>query len=161
MEKEQTLVLIKPDGVKRGLIGEIISRLEKAGLKIIGCKMVRADQKLAEEHYAEIQSQEYFPRVVNFIISGPILATVIEGDNVIKKVRQMVGDTYPAKALPGTIRGDFAHMTKERGNQKKFSVNNVIHASDEKLGNAAKEINLWFKPEELYDYKRCDEEFTM
>lgn len=161
MEQERTLVLIKPDGVKRALMGRILSRLEDAGLKIIGCKLIQADKELAKKHYADHFGKDFYPQLENFITSGPVLAIVIEGFDVIMKVRNLAGVTIPFDAAAGTIRGDFAHLTKERGDEKETGVANLLHASDEKPGNAEKEIKLWFKPEELYDYKRCDEEFTM
>ncbi len=161
MEKERTLVLVKPDGVQRGLIGQVISRFEDAGLKIIGCKMTQINKAFAEKHYTEHKNKDFFPKLVNFITSGPVLAMVIEGNSAISKVRQLAGSTLPSEALPGTIRGDFAHLTQERGNQKEYGIPNLVHASDEKAGAAEREIALWFKPDEIYTYKRCDEEFTL
>ncbi len=140
--------MIKPDGVQRGLIGEIISRLERKGLKIVAMKMLSVSKDLAERHYAEHREKPFFQSLVDYITSGPVVAMVVEGKNAVKVVRTLVGATNPQEALPGTIRGDFG-MDIGR---------NVIHASDS-LESAEREISLFFKPEEIVEYKRIDEDW--
>jgi nucleoside-diphosphate kinase len=131
---ESTLVLIKPDGVERKLIGEIISRFEKKGFKIIDMKMMTMSKMLAEAHYAEHVGKPYYDRLISYITSGPIIAMVLEGENAVQNVRNMVGKTDPLEAVPGSIRGDFALNTTV----------NVIHASDS-IETAEKEIKRFFK----------------
>jgi nucleoside-diphosphate kinase len=145
---ERTFVMLKPDAVQRGLIGEIISRFEKKGLKIVAMKMLKVDKALAEEHYAEHREKPFFQSLVDYITSGPVVAMVVEGKNAIKIVRTLVGATNPAEALPGTIRGDYG---LEVGR-------NVIHASDSPE-SAEREISLFFKPDEILEYKRIDEDW--
>ncbi|MEM0214583.1 MAG: nucleoside-diphosphate kinase [Archaeoglobaceae archaeon] len=140
---ERTFVMVKPDGVQRGFIGEIISRLEKKGLKIVAMKMLKIPKELAEEHYAEHKAKPFFSSLVSYITSGPVVAMVVEGNNAVKVVRKLVGATNPAEAEPGTIRGDLA-MDLGR---------NVIHASDS-LASAEREIKLFFKEEEILNYRR-------
>ena len=148
MEKERTLVILKPDAVQRGLVGEIISRFEKRGLKIVAMKMVKVSRELAEEHYKIHRGKPFFEPTVNYITSSPVVAMVIEGRNAIEVVRKMMGSTDPQKAEPGTIRGDYAL----------YIGRNIIHGSDSKE-NAEFEIDLWFKEDEIFDYKRIDEEW--
>ena len=140
--------MIKPDAVQRGLIGEIISRLERKGLKIVAMKMLNVSRELAERHYAEHREKPFFESLVSYITSAPVVAMVVEGKNAVKVVRTLVGATNPQEALPGTIRGDFG-MDIGR---------NVIHASDS-LESAEREISLFFKPEEIVEYKRIDEDW--
>lgn len=148
MEKERTLVILKPDAVQRGLVGEIISRFEKRGLKIVAMKMVKVSRELAKEHYKIHRGKPFFEPTVNYITSSPVVAMVIEGRNAIEVVRKMMGSTDPQRAEPGTIRGDYAL----------YIGRNIIHGSDSKE-NAEFEINLWFKEDEIFDYKRIDEEW--
>ncbi len=143
---ERTFVMIKPDAVQRGLIGEIISRLERKGLKIVAMKMLSVSKELAEKHYAEHREKPFFESLVSYITSAPVVAIVVEGKNAVKVVRTLVGATNPQEAQPGTIRGDFG-MDIGR---------NVIHASDS-LESAEREISLFFKPEEIVEYRRIDE----
>jgi len=150
MEKQRTLVLIKPDGVQRGLVGEIISRFEKKGIKIVGMKMLSVSKDLAEKHYGVHRGKPFFKPTVEYITSSPVVAMVLEGYNVIDMVRNMMGKTNPEDAMVGTIRGDYAQ----------FIGRNIVHGSDS-LDTAEFEINLWFKPEELMDYKRIDEDWLM
>ncbi|ADB57564.1 nucleoside-diphosphate kinase [Archaeoglobus profundus] len=145
---ERTFVMIKPDGVQRCLIGEIISRLEKKGLKIVAMKMMKIERDLAERHYAEHKGKPFFESLVSYVTSGPVVAMVVEGKNAIKIVRTLVGATNPAEAAPGTIRGDFG---MEVGR-------NVIHASDSPE-SAEREIALFFKPDEIVEYRRIDEDW--
>ncbi|MDR5657477.1 nucleoside-diphosphate kinase [Halodesulfurarchaeum sp. HSR-GB] len=144
---ERTFVMVKPDGVQRGLIGEIIARFEDRGLKLVGAKLMRIDQALAEEHYAEHTDKPFFEDLTDFITSGPVLAMVWEGQDAIAQVRTMMGATDPAESAPGTIRGDFG---LDMGR-------NVIHGSDTEPGSAEREIELFFDEDELEDYERIDE----
>lgn len=137
--KETTLVLLKPDAVQRNLSGEIILRFDQKDLQIIGLKMLRLSKDQAEKHYAEHCGKPFFPRLVEFITSGPLIAIAVQGDNAVQIVRRMMGSTDPAVAHPGTIRGDYA-LTMER---------NVIHASDS-LESAARELRLFFLEHELF-----------
>ncbi|CAL0305953.1 unnamed protein product [Lupinus luteus] len=130
---EQTFIMIKPDGVQRGLVGEIISRFEKKGFYLKGLKLVTVDRAFAEKHYADLSSKPFFNGLVDYIISGPVVATIWEGKNVVLTGRKIIGATNPAQSEPGTIRGDLA---VEIGR-------NVIHGSDS-VESAAKEIALWF-----------------
>lgn len=156
---QKTLVLLKPDAVKRGLIGEIIGRFEKAGLKIIGMKMVWVKRKLARKHYAEHTKKDFYPGLEKYITSGPVVAMVLEGIDAIEVVRKIVGGTEPKTALPGTIRGDYAHISKEWANKKGKAVPNLIHASDS-LKNAKKEISVWFSKKEIHSYKTFYEDIV-
>ncbi len=145
---ERTFVMIKPDGVQRCLVGEIISRLERKGLKIVAMKMMKIDRDLAERHYQEHRGKKFFESLVSYVTSGPVVAMVVEGKNAIKVVRTLVGLTNPVDASPGTIRGDFG---MEVGR-------NIIHASDSQE-SAEREISLFFKPDEILEYKRIDEDW--
>jgi len=156
---EKSLVLVKPDGVKRQIVGDIIKRFEKVGLKIIGMKMVHVNKEFAEEHYMEHKEKDFFNVLNEFLVSGPVVAMVLEGVEAVENVRKITGDTYPHEALPGTIRGDYCHISKVYTNKKNIVVPNVIHASADK-NDAEKEISLWFKDEELYDYPTVHDEFT-
>jgi nucleoside-diphosphate kinase len=156
MEKERTLILIKPDGIVRNIVGKIIMRFEDAGLKIIGMKMVWIDDDFAKKHYQEDIALKHGERVrndlVKYIREGPVIAMVLEGVDGIKVTRKIVGSTYPNESLPGTIRGDFAHISKDYANEKEISVRNLIHASGNE-DDAKIEIPLWFNNSELNSYK--------
>jgi len=140
---ERTLVLVKPDGVQRGLIGEVISRLERRGLKLAALKLMQVDETLARQHYAEHVQRPFFRGLVEFITSGPLVAMVWEADNAVKIVRQTLGETDPAKSFPGTIRGD---LGLDIGR-------NLVHGSDGP-GSAEREISLFFQPQEILSYPR-------
>jgi len=140
---ERTLVLVKPDGVQRQLVGRIVGRFEERGLKIVGLKLVAVDTALAEIHYAVHRDKPFFAGLVAFITSGPLVAMALEGPNAIGMVRSMVGATRPHEAAPGSIRGDFAVETAQ----------NLVHASDA-AETADAELALWFAPGELVDYGR-------
>ena len=140
---ERTLVLVKPDGVQRLLVGRILARFEERGLKIVGLKLVHVDRALAERHYAVHREKPFFGGLVDFITSSPLVAVALDGPNAISVVRTMVGATRPNEAAPGTIRGDFALETAQ----------NLIHASDG-AETAAAELALWFEADELVDYER-------
>lgn len=156
---EQTLILIKPDAVQRGLSGEIIKRIERTGLKIVAMKMVWAEKDFAKQHYFDVgerHGEEILKRSVEYITEGPIIAICFQGVNAVEVVRKLVGSTYPNEALPGTIRGDFCHISKDYANKNKKKVGNLIHASASK-SDAKKELKLWFSVDELHDYKRVDD----
>jgi nucleoside-diphosphate kinase len=140
---ERTLVLIKPDGVQRQLVGRIIERYEARGLKLTGLKLVHVDRELAEAHYAAHRAKPFFAGLVDFIVSAPLVAAAFDGPNAIAVVRAINGATRPHEASPGTIRGDFALETAQ----------NIVHASDSPEA-AASELALWFKSSELFDYER-------
>jgi nucleoside-diphosphate kinase len=142
-ELQRTLLLVKPDGVQRQLVGRVLSRFEDRGLKLVGLKLVWADQALAEQHYAVHRERPFFRGLVEFITSGPLVAAALEGPNAIAIVRAMNGATRPHEAEPGSIRGDFAVETAQ----------NLVHASDS-AETAATELALWFRPEELFSYER-------
>jgi len=143
MPLERTLVLVKPDGVQRGLIGPILSRLEARGLKIVGLKFLQVSQQLAEKHYAEHLGKPFYPGLLQYITSAPVAAACFEGSNAVQMVRNSVGATNPLNAEPGTIRGDYALDIGR----------NLIHASDAP-GTAVRELALWFAQEELVSYSR-------
>ncbi len=138
--EERTFVAIKPDGVKRGLIGKIIDRFETKGFKIVAMKLLQVTPEMAEKHYEEHKGKPFYNRLVHYITSGPIVAMVIEGYEAIESVRHMVGATSPMKADVGTIRADFAQVMEY----------NVIHASDSPE-SAQRETAIYFKPEEIFD----------
>ncbi len=153
---ERSLVIIKPDGVQRGLAGEILRRFENAGLKIIGMKMAWIDAKFAEEHYKAHKAKPFFKELVDFITEGPVVAFVVEGVHAVDNVRKLVGPTSPHEAPPGTIRGDFAHISMAYASEKGLRGKNVVHASGTKQ-EADAEIQLWFKKEELHSYETVHE----
>ncbi|USK32329.1 nucleoside-diphosphate kinase [Bacillus sp. F19] len=141
---EKTFMMVKPDGVQRQLIGEIISRFESKGLQLVGAKLMQIPVGLAEQHYGEHNGKPFFGELVDFITSGPVFAMVWEGENVIEISRTMMGKTKPSEALPGTIRGDYGL----------FVGKNIIHGSDSPE-SAEREINLFFKQEELVEYDKA------
>ncbi|MCS6775307.1 MAG: nucleoside-diphosphate kinase [Chloroherpetonaceae bacterium] len=135
---ERTYIMVKPDGVQRRLVGEIIRRFETRGLRLVGLKMLVPTREIAEQHYAVHREKPFFTELVDFITSGPVVAMVWEGPDAIKLTRTMIGATRPTEALPGTIRGDFTTEIQT----------NLVHGSDA-LETAQAEIALWFRPEEL------------
>ncbi len=145
--KQRSFVMLKPDAVKRRLTGEVLGRFEKRGLKIMAAKMMIIDRTLAEKHYGEHSEKPFFKDLVEYITSGPVLATVIEGEECISLIRRMVGATNPQEADLGTIRGDYAIDTGR----------NIIHASDSDV-SAAREISLFFEETEICEYTLPDEE---
>jgi nucleoside-diphosphate kinase len=142
---ERTLVLVKPDGVQRRLIGEVITRFERRGLHLVGLKLLRIDAELAERHYGEHRGKPFFAGLVAFITSAPVVAMVWEGDDAVAQVRSMMGATNPSAAAPGSIRGDLAVSIG----------NNVVHGSDSP-GRGAEEIALFFQPDELIEWSGVD-----
>lgn len=190
MKIEQSLILLKPDAVKRGVVGEILHRFERAGLKIVGAKMVLPTKDFAQNHY--LMSEEAMLTIgkrtladcekfgvdvcenmgsddpleigkkvwewnVDFLVSGPVLAFVLEGLHAVESVRSMVGATVPLNAAPGTIRGDFSLDSAIGANVRKRTIYNLIHASGT-VEEAKREINLWFKPNEIVSYRRVHED---
>lgn len=143
---ERSLIILKPDTVQRGLVGPILTRLEQRGLKFLGLKLIQIDQGLAQRHYAVHAGKPFFPDLIEYITSGPVVVAVVAGKNVIEVVRSTVGATNPVKATPGTIRGDFA---LEIGR-------NLIHASDSPENGEA-EVNLFFKESELVSFERSND----
>ena len=140
---ERTLVLVKPDGVQRGLIGEAISRFERRGLRLVAAKFIQVSQSLAEAHYAEHKGKPFYDGLILYITSAPVMAMAWEGPNAVAAIRQTMGATRPTEAAPGSLRHDFA---LEVGR-------NLTHASDT-VENGEKEVALWFKKDELVDWKR-------
>uniref|UniRef100_A0A671EN12 Nucleoside diphosphate kinase n=2 Tax=Rhinolophus TaxID=49442 RepID=A0A671EN12_RHIFE len=141
---ERTFIAIKPDGVQRGLVGDIIKRFEQKGFRLVAMKFLRASEELLKQHYIDLKDRPFYPGLVKYMNSGPVVAMVWEGLNVVKTGRMMLGETNPADSKPGTIRGDFCIQVGR----------NIIHGSDS-VKSAEREISLWFKPEELVDYKSC------
>jgi len=140
---EKTFLMVKPDGVQRGLIGEIVSRFERKGFQLVGAKLMQIPTSVAEQHYGEHKGKPFYDELVSFITSGPVFAMVWQGENVIATARQMMGATNPKDALPGTIRGDYGVTVGK----------NIIHGSDS-LESAKREISLFFKEEELVEYTK-------
>ncbi len=153
---EKTLVVLKPDAVQRALVGKIIERFENVGLKIVALKMHWADKEFSKKHYSEHIGKPFYKGLEEFITEGPVIAMVIEGIHAIETVRKIVGSTEPKKALPGTIRGDFAHHSYDYADKNGIAIKNLIHASDSPE-TAKREIALWFKPEEIHTYKTVHE----
>lgn len=140
---ERTLIIVKPDGVQRGLTGEIIRRFEARGLRIVGMKFQMVSRELAEEHYAIHKGKSFYDGLIDYITSGPVVAMVLEGPNAVEAARNTIGGTRPWEAEAGSIRGDLAIEVSR----------NLVHGSDE-VANAEKEVSLWFKPEELVNWRR-------
>jgi nucleoside-diphosphate kinase len=146
---EKTYLMIKPDGVQRNLIGEIVARFEKKGFQLVGAKLMTIPREIAEKHYGEHKERPFFGELVDFITSGPVFAMVWQGENVIATARQMMGSTNPKDALPGTIRGDYGVIVGK----------NIIHGSDS-LTSAEREIGLFFKQDELVEYPKLINQWT-
>ena len=148
MAIEQTYLMIKPDGVQRGICGEIISRFEKKGLKLVAMKLMVIPEATAKKHYAEHEGKKFFPSLISYITSGPVLAMVWEGDNAVQVCRNLMGKTNPQESAPGTIRGDFGMVTGV----------NIIHGSDS-VDSAKREIGIFF-PEGIVTYDRTLDKWT-
>jgi len=148
MAMEQTYLMVKPDGVQRGICGEIISRFEKKGLKLVAMKLMVIPKETAEKHYGEHKDKKFFPSLISYITSGPVLAMVWEGENAVQVCRNMMGKTNPQESAPGTIRGDFGMVTGV----------NIIHGSDS-VDSAKREIGIFF-PEGLVTYSRTLDKWT-
>lgn len=162
---QKTLIVFKPDAVQRGLIGEILTRFERVGLKIIGTKMIAPDREHYYKHYEEIgqvitrRGEATFNNVLDTMNQGPVIAMVLEGVEAVERVRKLVGSTEPKSSAPGTIRGDFSHMSYGYADDTSKGIPNLIHASGD-LADAEQEIPHWFSEAELYDYSVLNEKFT-
>lgn len=163
---ERTLIIFKPDALQRGIVGEILTRFERAGLKIVGAKMLQPDHEHFHQHYEGIgkmisrRGQKAFDVTLEMMQMGPVLAMVLEGVESVALVRKMVGTTEPKSAAPGTIRGDYAHISFGYADQQGVGIPNLIHASGDPE-EAAKEIAHWFAETELFDYEAPHEVHTL
>lgn len=162
---QRTLVVCKPDAVQRGIVGEILQRFERVGLKIVGMKMVMPDEELYEKHYEEIgkmitrRGEQTFRYNLAYMMTGPVVAICLEGVEAVPLVRKIVGPTEPKSAEMGTIRGDYSHMSFGYSDAKGTGVPNLVHASGS-VEEAKQEVALWFKTDELYDYSDLNEKYT-
>lgn len=162
---QKTLVLFKPDTVQRGLVGEILSRFERVGLKIVATKMIAPDKQHYYTHYEDIgkmvtrRGEQAFNVTLAMMVEGPVIAMVFEGVEAVALVRKLVGPTEPKAALPGTIRGDYSHMSFGYADEAGKGIPNLIHASGDEE-EAEQEIAHWFSDSELYDYTSLNEKFT-
>lgn len=162
---QQTLVVFKPDAVQRGLVGEILTRFERVGLKLVGTKMVAPDREHYHHHYEGIgklqtrRGDQTMGITLDFMSQGPVVAMVFEGVEAIELVRKLVGPTEPKSAAPGTIRGDYSHMSYGHADETGKGIPNLIHASADPE-EAAQEVSHWFASDELYDYEALNEKFT-
>lgn len=162
---ERTLIVFKPDAVQRGIVGEILTRFERAGFKIVGTKMLSPDYDHFHKHYEGIgtlktrKGDEIFESQMATMLDGPVIAMVLEGVDAIDTIRKMVGSTEPKSALPGTIRGDYAHVSYGAASSIGRGVANIIHASAD-AGEAEQEIAHWFSESELFTYETVHEKFT-
>ena len=162
---ERSLIIFKPDAVMRGLVGEIITRFEKAGFKIVGIKMVQATREQLHEHYEGIgtlktrKGEDIFESQLASMQDGPVIAMVLEGIEAVESIRKMVGDTEPHSALPGTIRGDYAHATYGAINGSGRGIANIVHSSAD-LGEAKQEVAHWFAESDLHGYEPVHARFT-
>ena len=162
---ERTLILFKPDAVQRGVVGEILARFERVGLKIIGTKMIAPDREHYYKHYEEIgqvitrRGEKTFNNVLDTMNEGPVIAMALEGIEAVELVRKLVGSTEPKSSAPGTIRGDYSHMSYGYGDEQEKGIPNLIHASGD-LTDAKQEIPHWFSEDELFDYSVLNEKFT-
>lgn len=162
---QKTLIVFKPDAVQRGIVGEILTRFERVGLEIVGTKMVAPDRAHYYKHYEEIgqvitrRGEATFNNVLEVMSQGPVIAMVLEGVEAVELVRKLVGSTEPKSSAPGTIRGDFSHMSYGYADDKHKGIPNLIHASANEE-EAAKEIPHWFADSELYTYEAPNEKFT-
>jgi len=161
---ERTLILLKPDALERGIMGEIITRFERVGAKVVGLKMLVSEKDAAGRHYTDDLAKRRGEHVRNLMIemltSGPIVAMTLEGIEIVEVARKMVGTTEPKSALPGTIRGDYAHISFKHADAHGVGIFNLIHASGS-VEEAKAEINVWFKPEELIEHKPAYTKFTI
>ncbi len=162
---QKTLVVFKPDTVQRGLVGEILTRFERVGLKIIATKMIAPNKEHYYKHYEEIgkmvtrRGEHAFGVTLDMMVQGPVIAMVLEGVEAVALVRKLVGPTEPKSAAPGTIRGDFSHMSFGYADSENKGIPNLIHASGD-AEEAEKEIDHWFSDSELYEYQALNEKFT-
>ena len=160
---QRTLVLLKPDAVARGLVGRLIQRFEDAGLKVVGMKMKHMDADFTRRHYFDLEERfgaGVYNLTAEFMQQGPVVALVLEGVEAVPNVRRIVGATFPSDAPPGTIRGDYAHITKAYAEEQQQVAANLIHASGN-AAEAAQEVELWFDKSELFGYQTLAERFTI
>ncbi len=161
---ERSLVLLKPDAIERGIVGEIITRFERVGARMVGLKLLVSEKDTAGQHYTDDLAQRRGEHVRNMMIdmitSGPIVAMVWEGVEMVEVVRKMVGTTEPKSAAPGTIRGDYSHVSFKHADEKSIGVFNLVHASGSSE-EAVTEVGVWFKPEELVSHKPSYTNFTI
>ena len=164
MNLQRSLILLKPDALHRGIVGEILTRFERAGIKLVGFKLLVSEKDTAGKHYtddlAKRRGEKVRERMINMITSGPIVAIVLEGVEVVEVGRKLVGETEPKKAAPGTIRGDYAHVSFAHADSHEIGVFNLIHASGSPE-EAEVEIAVWFKPEELVKHSPDYTRFTI
>ena len=162
---ERTLIIFKPDAVQRGIVGEILSRFERVGLKMVGMKMLAPSRDQYYNHYENIgkmitrRGEKAFNVTLDFMLQGPVIATVLEGVESVSLVRKMVGSTEPKSAEVGTIRGDYSHMSFGHADDEDKGIPNLLHASGDPA-EAEQEINHWFSESELYDYQVLHEKYT-
>ncbi len=162
---EKTLIILKPDALQRGIVGEVITRFERAGLQIVGCKMLQPDYDHFYHHYETIgkmvsrRGKEAFDVTLDMMQKGPVIAIVLEGIEAVSLVRKLVGTTEPKEAAPGTIRGDYAHISFSHANSNGQGIANIIHASGDP-DEAKEEISHWFSESELYDYDAVHAVYT-
>lgn len=162
---QRTLILFKPDAVQRGIVGEILTRFERVGLKIVGTKMIFPNKEHYHKHYEGIgkmvtrRGEKAFDMALEFMTQGPVIAMVFEGVEAVELVRKLVGGTEPKSALPGTIRGDYSHMSFGYADEHNVGIPNLIHASGS-VEEAKQEIEHWFLNYEIYDYSSPREKFT-
>jgi nucleoside-diphosphate kinase len=162
---ERTLVVLKPDTVQRSLVGEILTRFEKAGLKIVGIKMVRPDEEHFRKHYEGISKmisrwgEDIYKVTLSQLTEGPVIAIALEGVEAVQHVRKMVGKTDPKDSAPGTIRGDYTHITRAYTNPKGATLPNLVHASGD-VDEATQELALWFDEGELYEYSTLNDQIV-
>ncbi len=165
MTQEKTLIIFKPDAVQRGIVGEILARFEKVGLKIVAAKMLQPDQNHYFHHYENIgkmvsrRGQKAFDVTLEMMNAGPVIAFILEGIEAVALVRKMVGSTEPKSALPGTVRGDYSHMSFAHADVNEIGIPNLMHASGD-VEEAKSEIAHWFAESELFDYETTHEKFT-
>lgn len=163
---ERTLIILKPDAVKRGIIGEIIMRFERVGLKIVGVRMLQPNYDHYFKHYEDIgkmvsrRGKDKFDITLELMQEGPVIAVVLEGIEAVETVRKMVGTTEPKSSPPGTIRGDYAHMSFGHADKEGIGIPNIIHASGD-AAEAKEEVMHWFSADELYDYQTVYETYTL
>jgi nucleoside-diphosphate kinase len=161
---ERSLILLKPDAIERGIVGEIITRFERVGAKMVGLKMLVSEKDMASKHYTEDlairRGQKVRDLMINMITSGPVIALVLEGVEIVEVVRKMIGATEPKSAAPGTIRGDYAHVSYKHADAHEIGVFNLIHASGS-VEEAPVEVAVWFKPEELVNHEPGYTSFTL
>ncbi len=165
MKIEQSLIIFKPDAIQRGIMGEILTRFEKAGLKIVAAKMLQPTEEHYHKHYEEIgkmisrRGQKAFDVTLKLMQDGPVIAMVLEGVEAVSLIRKLVGTTEPKSAIPGTIRGDYAHMSFPHADEEGVGIPNLIHASGD-VDEAKLEIAHWFSGNEIFDYDTVHDKFT-